>query len=136
MKPINTKLASSMPVIGFLSLAASFLIKHLGANMIAVCFLAGIGSAWVGIGVIGVFVKRSKPEYVKKQEINQKDERNIQIREKSGYITYLITLFSLMILAFVFLLFDNNLACILTIGALAVHIVSYFIALSYYNTKL
>ena len=136
MKPINTKLAASMPVIGFLLLAASFLTKHLGVNMIATCFLAGFGSAWIGLGVIGIFVKRLNPEYIKKQEINQKDERNIQIREKSGYITFLVTLFSLAILEFVFLLTDNDIACMLTIGIMAVHIASFFIALFYYGKKI
>ena len=121
-KPINTKLASAMPVIGFLLLAASFLMKHLGANLFATCFVSGIGCAWVGLGVIGIFVKRLKPESVKKMEIDQKDERNIQIREKSGYVTFLIL--------------DNNLACILTIGVMAIHLLSFFIALFFYEKKL
>ena len=136
MKPINTKLATAMPVIGFLLLTASFLAKNLGASPIACEFMAGIGSAWIGLGVIGVFIKRQKPEYARKMEINQKDERNIQIREKSGYVSYLVTLFTLAILEFVFLLTDNEFACILTIGAMAVHIVSFFIALFYYNKKI
>jgi len=136
MKPINTKLAAIMPAIGFLLLAASFLAKHLGVNLIATCFLAGFGSAWIGLGVIGIFIKRLNPEYLKKQEINQKDERNIQIREKSGYITFLVTLFSLAILEFVFLLTDHDFACVLTIGAMSIHIASFFIALFYYDKKL
>ncbi|MDR2712679.1 MAG: hypothetical protein LBB91_06145, partial [Clostridiales bacterium] len=81
MKPINTKLAAFMPTIGFLLLAISFLLKHLGVPIIACEFLAGIGCAWGIMGVIGIFIKRLKPGYVKKQEISQKDERNIQIRE-------------------------------------------------------
>ena len=136
MKPVKNKLVSTMPAIGFLLVAASFLAKHLGVNPIAACFLAGFGSAWIGLGVIGVFVKRLNPEYLKGQEINQKDERYIQIREKSGYIAFLVTLFSFAILEFVFLLADNDIACILTIGAMAVHIASFFIALNYYNKKI
>jgi len=136
MKPINTKLTASMPVIGFVLLASSFLLKHLGVNMIAACFLAGFGSAWIGLGVIGVFMKRLNPEYLKKQEINKKDERNVQIREKSGYITFLITSFSFAVLEFVFLLTDNNIACVLAIGAMAIHIASFFIALFYYDKKI
>ena len=135
-KPINTKLASAMPVIGFVLLAVSFLLKNLGANLIATCFIAGIGCAWVGLGVIGIFIKRLKPESVKKMKIDQKDERNIQIREKSGYVAFLITLFTLMLLEFTFLVLDNDLACILTIGVMAVHLVSFFIGLFYYDKKL
>jgi len=135
-KPINTKFASTMPVIGFLLLAASFLMEHLGVNLIAACFVSGIGCAWVGLGVIGVFVNRLKPESVKKMEIDQKDERNIQIREKSGYVTFLITLFALMLLEFTFLILDNDLACMLTIGVMAIHLLSFFIALFYYDKKL
>jgi len=114
----------------------SFLLKHLGIPVISCTFLAGIGCAWVGIGVIGIFIKRLKPEYIKKQEIQQKDERNIQIREKSGYASWLVTLFSLMILELVFLIIDNDVACMLTIGVMAVHIASFFVALFYYDKKL
>ena len=135
-KPINTKLTSAIPVVGFLLLATSFLMKNLGANLFATCFASGIGCAWVGLGVVGIFVKRLKPESVKKMEIDQKDERNIQIREKSGYITFLITLFTLMLLEFTFLILDNDLACILTIGVMAAHLLSFFIALYYYDKKL
>ena len=135
-KPINTKLASAMPIIGFLLLAASILMKHIGTNIIATCFVSGIGCAWVGLGVIGIFIKRLKPEAVKKMEIDQKDERNIQIREKSGYVSFLITLFSLMLLEFTFLILDNDFACILTIGVMAIHLLSFFIAQFYYDKKI
>ena len=137
MKPVqNNKLVSRMPTIGFLLVAAAFLAKHIGVSPIAACFLAGFGSAWIGLGILGVFMKKLSPDYVKKQEINQKDERSIQIREKSGYISYLITLFSFAVLEFIFLLTDNNIACVFTIGAMALHIASFFIALCYYNRKI
>jgi len=136
IKPINTKLGSAMPIIGFLLLAASFLMKHLGVNLIAICFVSGVGCAWVGLGVIGIFVKKLKPESTKKMEIDQKDERNIQIREKSGYVTFLITLFTLMLLEFTFLVLDNALACILTISVMAIHLLSFFIGLQYYDKEL
>ena len=136
MKPINTKIAAAMPVVGLLLLAASFLLKSIDAGTAAAGFTAGIGSAWIGLGVLGLIIKRLRPEYVKKLETEQKDERNMQIREKSGYVSFLATLFSMVVLEIIFLLTDNDIACILVIGAMAVHIASFIIALFYYDKKL
>jgi uncharacterized membrane protein len=111
-------------------------MSQLGISPSACAFLSGLGCAWVGMGVIGIFIKRMRPEYVRKQEISKKDERNIQIREKSGYLAFLITLFVFTVLELVFLMLDNELACILTICAMAIHIASFFLARSYYDKKL
>ena len=135
MKPVNSKIAHYMPYIGVVLLALSFVLKHLFVPILACDFLAGIGCAWVGMGVVGVLIKRFKSDYAKKKEIEQKDERNIQIREKSGYISYLVTLFSLMVVIFMFFVLDDTIACILSYGVLMIHIVSYFVALSRYNKK-
>ena len=136
MKPLNIKLAASILFVGFALFALSNLLKHLGVPFIVYSFLAGISCALTGIGVIAVFIKRLAPEYSKKQQIQQKDERNIQIREKSGYASWLVTLFSLMVLEFVFLVIDNDVACMMTIGVMAVQIASFFAALFCYNKKL
>lgn len=132
----NSKLVSAMPLIGVLLVAAAFWANHLSINTIACVFISGIGCTWVGLGVLGIFIKELGSEYLRKQEINQKDERNIQIREKSGYLAFAVTLLSLAILEFVFLLTDNDIACIFIIGAMIIHIGSFFIALFYYGKKL
>jgi len=136
MKSINTKMLSILPVIGFFLIVVSFAAKFLGAPEHACCFVAGLGCAWVGLGAVGAIMQRFNPEYVKKLEIQQKDERNTVIREKSGYIAFLVTLFTLAILAFVFLLLDSDLACALTLVAMAMHVGSFFVAMLVYEKKL
>jgi uncharacterized membrane protein len=133
---INNKLASRMPAIGCLLVGVSFLMNQLNVNPHACSFLSGIGCAFVGMGVIGILIKRIRPEYSKKLEINQNDERNIQIREKSGYIAYLLTLFVFTALEVVFLMLDNQLAGALTILAMSIHITTFIIAQAYYNRTL
>ncbi|MDR2519570.1 MAG: hypothetical protein LBC69_00700 [Eubacteriaceae bacterium] len=134
MKPVkNYKLISAMPAIGIFLVVASFAAKRLGVDMAACAFMSGIGCAWVGIGVFGIFIKRLKPEYAKRQEIEQKDERNIQIRTKAGYVSHCMALVAMTALEFVFLVMDNDFACILTICAMTVHVMSFFAAMLYYN---
>jgi hypothetical protein len=133
---MNQKLVPRMPAIGCLLVGISFAMSQLNANPEACAFLAGLGSAWAGMGVIGILIKRMRPAYAKTYEINQKDERNTQIRKKSGYLSFLLTLFVFTVLELVFLILDNEPACILTICAMAIHIASFFIARLYYGRKL
>jgi cadmium resistance protein CadD (predicted permease) len=104
----SKKLSSAMPFIGFMLVVTSFLLKYYGVSYITTEFISGIGCAWVGIGIIGIIIKRLKPEITKKIEIDQKDERNMRIRDKSGYISFIITLFSFIVLEFIFLTLENN----------------------------
>ncbi|MCL2810759.1 MAG: hypothetical protein FWD25_02595 [Clostridia bacterium] len=136
MKPINTKMLSTLPVIGFVLIVLSFAIKFLGVPESACCFIAGLGCAWVGLGAVGAIVQRLNPQYAKKLEIQQKDERNMVIREKAGYIAFLVTLFALAMLAFVFLLLGSDLACALALVAMAVHVGSFFVAMLVYDKQL
>jgi dipeptide/tripeptide permease len=133
---INKKLVPRMPAIGCLLVGISFLMSELNIGSTACSFLSGFGCAWVGMGVVGIFIKRRRPEYAKKREISQKDERNTQIREKPGYLSFAVTLLVFAILEFVFLLLNDEIACILAIGAMAIHIASFLIAQSYYDKKL
>lgn len=137
MKPgSKNKLTSSLPYVGFLLVALAILAKHHGASVLFCCALSGFGSAWVGLGVFGVFLSKLSPKRVKQMEIDQNDERYIQIREKSGYASYLITMFILTIGIFLSFALDNSLACILAMSALAIHIAVFFIALFYYDKRL
>ncbi|MDR1042769.1 MAG: DUF2178 domain-containing protein [Clostridiales Family XIII bacterium] len=137
MKPwINTKLIPHLPAIGCLLVGISFVMSLLNVSPEACAFLSGLGCAWVGMGVLGILIRKMRPEYAKRHAINQKDERNTQIREKSGYLSFLLTLFVFTVLELIFLMLDDKLACILTICAMAIHIASFFIALSYYGKKL
>ncbi|MDR1028773.1 MAG: DUF2178 domain-containing protein [Clostridiales Family XIII bacterium] len=137
MKPwVDKKLIPIMPALGCCLIGVSFLMSQLKVNPSACDFLAGIGCAWVGMGVVGILIKRMRPAYAKQREINKRDERNMQISEKSGSIAFLVSSFSFSVLAFVFLVLDYELACVLALCAMAVHIASFFIALFCYRRKL
>jgi len=136
MKTINTKMLAAFPIIGFVLVILSFAIKFFDAPEAVRGFMAGLGFAWVGLGAVGAIVQRLNPGYAKKLEIMQKDERNAAIREKSGYVTFLVTLFALAILTVVFLALDSGLACALALVAMAVHVGSFFVAMVVYDKKL
>ncbi len=99
-------------------------------------FASGLGSAGAALGAMNLILLNRKPETIRQQEINDKDERLIQIREKSAYSTFFITLFGMAALEVVFLFTDSLTSCILVIGLMAVHVVSFFGFLNYYSQRL
>lgn len=61
-----------------------------------------IGGAWIGISAIKLHQIRKKPEKIEEQIVGLHDERNIPIRGNAGYMTFRITLFSLVLAAVMF----------------------------------
>lgn len=99
-------------------------------------FGSGFGSAFVAAGSIGLILMRKKPEDVRQQKIDENDERNIRIREKSAYGTYFITIFSLMAVGMVFVLLDYIIPAYIIIGVMAINVFSYFVFIYHNNKKL
>ncbi|MCL2254216.1 MAG: DUF2178 domain-containing protein [Lachnospiraceae bacterium] len=99
-------------------------------------FLSGIGCAMIFIGVIGIFRLRKNPNITKQQEIEESDERNIRIREKSAYSTFFITLLMLTVAVIVCVILGNIIACIIINIFMAVHVLSYLILLHFNNNKM
>ena len=67
-------------LIGTGSLFSSFnVVSHIFE------FGGGFGAALNGIGSVGIIRLRKNPKGVKQQVIEENDERNIMIREKSAY---------------------------------------------------
>ena len=95
---------------------------------------AGFGSAIIAVAAVNLLLIKRNPDKKKQQEINEKDERFIKIREKSAQSTWYVTLFSLLALEFAFLFFDYLIPCYVVIGAMAIHVGSYFIFI-YRNSK-
>jgi len=101
--------------------------------------LSGFGAGIMGVGVVLFFRKRaieSNPEKAKEYEINEKDERNIQINEKASNASWYVTLFALAILSLAFLIMDNIIGCFLALGVLLVHKISLMIFVSIFKKKL
>lgn len=97
-------------------------------------FAAGLGSSWVALGIVGLIRFKLKPELVKQGEINEKDERLIHIREKSGNLAFFISVFANVAVVFTFLIMDNLTACFIVITSMLLQWIIYFIAL-YMNNK-
>ncbi|MFA6648117.1 MAG: hypothetical protein WCS32_05715 [Candidatus Izemoplasmatales bacterium] len=101
--------------------------------------LSGFGGGIIGVGVVNILLKKlleKNPEKAKQYEINEKDERNITLREKSGYATWYSTLFILSAVSMTFVILDYMVAGFVAIGAMFLHIISFFIYLSVYNRKI
>ena len=124
--------------------AAGLLLTHLladagGALQTFPFVLTGFGAGITGVGVVNLFrIRRLKndPEKVRQYEISEKDERSVRIREKAGYATWYVTIFILAVLSMTFLVLDDDLACWLTLGALSIHCIVYFIYIGIYNKKM
>ena len=133
-KPLfnKSKLAFiSLVCLGALLMAAGAIANHyleddtLGGRMFGAG--AGFGSAIVGVAAVNLMLEKRNPDRQKQQEIYEKDERFVKIREKSAQSTWYVTLFSLLALEFAFLFLDYMIPCYIVIGVMAIHVFSYFV---------
>lgn len=123
-------------IIGLLMLAAGSLLRGNEVNNRLFEFFGGVGGAIVAIGSVSLIRLRVNPKSVKEQEISDKDERNIKIREKSAYSSFFVTLIALSITELVFVVLDNVMACFVTTIVMGVHVLSYLLLLHFNNNKL
>ncbi|MDR2615312.1 MAG: hypothetical protein LBC28_01905 [Oscillospiraceae bacterium] len=72
----------------------------------------------------------------KAYELSKKDERNVLIKAKSGYIAFGVSATLLAVMSIIFMALEYELASSLTSAALIITVVSYFIASIYYNKRL
>ncbi len=120
-------------------LLKSFFPEANGAMQSLSFVLIGFGSGIIGVGIASLWRQRTlkdHPEKVKQMEIDEKDERNVRLREKAGYATWYVTMFVLAALSMAFVVMDLAIACWLTLGALFVHIISFFVCIGRYNKKM
>lgn len=98
---------------------------------------SGLGGAFVAIGIAKlIHNKRTPVEKLKQEEIDIKDERNIQILRIANSIanTTATILFGLM--AFIFVWLDYRIPAFISIGAMYIQLIAFFIAYKYYNKKM
>ncbi len=121
-------------------LILNFLIPESSGALRSVPFLlTGFGAGIIGVGVVNLIRKKmldNNPEKAKQYEIEEKDERNIRLREKAGYATWYTSLFMLAILSLTFIVLDYKIPCFIALGALMIHIVSLFVYIHIYNRKI
>jgi len=141
---MNKKPKSYIFYMGIGIFAVGLLLKLVfadaeGALLTIPFVLTGFGAGIIGVGVVNLYrlkLLKNNPEKAKQYEVAEKDERNIRLREKSGYATWYVTMFILAILSMTLLVLNDNLACWLTLGALTIHIASFFVYIAIYNKKL
>lgn len=105
-------------------------------NNMFIGIFSGVGGAWIGVGALNLYKLKRKPNIIKKQEIAENDERNIEIRQKAAYSTFFVTLFGLVLLQIIFVVNNYTTASILTTIVLAIHVISLLVFLRHYNNKL
>jgi uncharacterized membrane protein len=101
--------------------------------------LTGFGAGIIGVGAVNLFrlrLLKNNPEKARQYDVAEKDERNIRLREKSGYAAWYITMFVLAALFIALLVLDDDLACWLAVCALTIHIAIFFVFTAGYNKKM
>ena len=121
--------------IGLLLIGAGCLMRSLDIYHNLFEFSGGFGAALIGIGSVGIICLRKKPKSLKQQEVEETDERNVKIREKSAYSTFFVTLLTLVAAVIVFVALGSVVACIIVNIFMAVHVLSYLLLLHINNKK-
>jgi len=129
-------------VIGFLSIIFGVVFEQYipeNAHNLSMTagMLSGIGAAFTAVGVIRLIkFRKSSPEKLKAEEIELRDERNIQILRATYSVVAGASILIFAILAFVFLLLDYMVPAWITISGIYVEVIIFFIAYKIISSKM
>lgn len=99
--------------------------------------LTGMGAAFIAVSVVRLIkVKISTPEKLKAEEIEKKDERNIQILRTSYTIVAISSVFLFVAIALLFLAMNYMIPAFIALGCMYIEIVIFFIAYSRISSKM
>lgn len=105
-------------------------------NMLSGMF-TGIGASFAAIGIVKlIHYKRTSAVKLKQEEIELKDERNIQILRIAYSVSSSVASVLFVIMAFVFVLFNYKTPALICVGALYVQVIAFFIAYKYFSRKM
>lgn len=105
-------------------------------SMLAGMF-TGLGGAFAAVGIIRLIrYKRTTPEKLKQEEIELKDERNVQILRISHTVASTTATILFAVMAFVFVWLDYRIPAFISIGAMYIQVLTFFITNKYYNRKM
>ena len=97
--------------------------------------IIGLGSILIGTNLMVVF-RLSNSKLAKELEINEKDERNIRVREKSGYSTWFITQLALVAMLISLSIMDYDVPAWIALAVLAIHNGSLLLGIAVHNKKI
>lgn len=105
-------------------------------NMLVGMF-TGLGASFTAIGIVKlIHYKRTSVVKLKQEEIELKDERNIQILRAAYSVGYAVDSVLFAIMAFVFLWLDYKIPAFISIGALCVQLLAFLITYKYFSSKM
>ena len=84
-------------------------------------FILGFGIAIMLVGLIFILIHRYSPEGAKQYEIEEKDERNIRIKEKAAYSSWYASFAVFGIIAITFLILGFQLCAWITVAGAVLH---------------
>ncbi|MFA9398526.1 MAG: hypothetical protein ACERKV_09705 [Clostridiaceae bacterium] len=138
----NSEFWIALVVIGVISLVFGIISNGMipdgsnNLNMLMGMF-TGLGASFTAIGTFKlIHIKRASAAKLKQEEIDLKDERNIQVLRISYTVASATAsvLFSIMIFLFVFLNYIT--ASFICLGALYIQILAFFISYKYFSKKM
>ena len=95
---------------------------------------SGLGSALIVIGVIRLLHNKfSSAQKLKEEEINLKDERNIQILRAAFTFANGASTILFAVMAFVFIWLGYRIPAFIAVGALWIQVIAFFISYAHYN---
>lgn len=97
----------------------------------------GLGGAFLVISAIRLIAYKIKsPEQLKQEEIELKDERNIQILRISYTMVALISILLFASMTFLFLALDFLIPALVAVGGLTIDMIVFLITYSIYSKKI
>lgn len=97
----------------------------------------GVSVAFILMGSFRLFQNRRTPaEKLKAKEIEAKDERNIQVLRISYSVANTVATVLFATMAFLFVGLNYIVPALISLGAMYIQILTFFIAHKYYNSKM
>jgi hypothetical protein len=138
----NNRYWGTMIVIGIVTLVFGIVSsKHFpedAHNMhMLMGMFSGLGGAFTAIGIVKfIHYRKISAEKLKEEEIELKDERNIQVSRAAYSTASKVASFLFVIMAFLLVWLDYKILAFIPIGALYIQILAFFIAHKYFNRKM
>ena len=139
----NRKLWKIYAVIGIITIIFSGLLSQYSSagnthnGIMLIGMFSGLGSSLLTIGVVNLIRSKRIPEQkLKKQEIELRDERNIQILRLSYSVGNMTASLLLAIMAFMFVAMNYIVPAAVCIGAIYIQWLGVTIAGKYYSKKI
>ena len=114
------------------------MLPHDADNLsILMGMFTGLGGFFVVFGIARlVRSKTASPEKLKQQEIERTDERNIQITKAAYTIACATATVLFIVMAFVFVFLDYRTPAFISIGAMYVQLIAFYLAYRYHSKRM